>query len=630
MNLKEIEHKIKEIMPEECGLTKVEPEGLDIVVYVKNIKAVYENNNLIRQIASAIKKRIVLRVDPSLLKEPDEALKVIKELVPEEAGVKSIKFNPYFNEVWIEAYKPGLVIGKKGSIIKEILIRTGWSTRILREPTMESSTIKGVRSTLFKESKKRKKFLVKIGKSINKKVDKSEWVKVTALGGFKEVGRSCLLVETTNNRILIDCGINPDTSDKSRLYPYLNTLNIELSEIDAVILSHAHLDHSGFIPYLYAYGYDGPVYATAPTRDLSVLLQMDYLEVMNRYFGEESPYNIKHVHKQLSNTITVGYNEVVDITPEVKLTFYNAGHILGSSIIHLHIDDGLHNIVYTGDFKFGFTRMLDPAATQFPRVETLFMESTYGGRNDVVPNRKEVEERLMKIITETMENKGKVLIPAFAVGRSQEVMLVLEEYTRRGKFDATVYLDGMIREASAIHTAYPEFLRSNVQKRILSNDSPFESEIFETVKGDRKSIVEDPDPCVILAPSGMLTGGPSVEYLKMMAEDDKNTLIFVGYQGINTLGRKIQSGAKQIPIVNDEGKTETLNIRMRVETVEGFSGHSDRKQLLAFARNVTPRPERVFVMHGDPTKTDDLVNALTRKLHLNAYSPMNLDSIRLK
>ncbi|MCD6279637.1 beta-CASP ribonuclease aCPSF1 [Candidatus Micrarchaeota archaeon] len=629
MDLKEIEAKIKEIVPKECGLTMIEPEGLAIVIYVTDINKVYENTNLIRQIAGAIKKRIVIRVDSSRLMEPDKALPIIKKLIPEDAGVDSIKFNPEFNEVWIVAFKPGLVIGKKGAVIKQIITKTGWSTRIFRLPTMDSATIKGIRNTLLKESPKRKKFMVKMGKRINKNIKRSEWVKVTALGGFREVGRSCLLVETTNNKILIDCGINPDTSDSAKLYPYLDTLNIELSDIDAVILSHAHLDHCGFIPYLYAYGYKGPVFATKPTRDLAVLLQMDYLQIMNRYVDKEPPYNIKHIHKELSNTITVDYNEVVDITPEIKLTFYNAGHILGSTMAHLHIDDGLHNLVYTGDFKYGFSRMLDPANTQFPRVETLFMESTYGGKSDVVPKRRDAEEKLIQIIGETLANKGKVLIPAFAVGRSQEVMLVLEEYKRRGQFDSTIYLDGMIREASAIHTAYPEFLRAAVQKRILANDSPFESEIFETVKGDRKAIVEG-DPCVILAPSGMLSGGPSLEYLRLMAEDPKNTLIFVGYQGAFTLGRKLQGGAKQIPLMNEDGKTDTVNINLRVETVEGFSGHSDRKQLLAYARNVTPRPERIFIMHGDPSKEEDLAGTLNHMFHINTSCPMDLDSIRLK
>ncbi|MEM3690243.1 MAG: MBL fold metallo-hydrolase RNA specificity domain-containing protein, partial [Candidatus Micrarchaeia archaeon] len=273
-----------------------------------------------------------------------------------------------------------------------------------------------------------------------------------------------------------------------------------------------------------------------------------------------------------------------------------------SAMVHLHIGDGLHNLVFTGDIKYGFTRLFDQATTTFPRIETLFIESTYGGRSDMMPPRQEAETRLKELIHETIQNKGKVLIPVFAVGRSQEIMLVLEEYAQSsGSFECPIYIDGMILEASAIHTAYPEYLRQSVQRRVLSNKSPFESKIFESVKNNRKEIVEG-DPCVILAPSGMLSGGPSVEYFKMMADDPRNLLIFVGYQSALSLGRKIQSGMKEIPVLGEKGMLETVKVNMRVETIDGFSGHSDRNQLINFIRHMKPNPERIFTLHGDESK----------------------------
>ena len=631
MDLKEIEKKVHELVPSECQLVKVEAEGLDIVVYLKDINAFYANDQLIKRIASAIRKRILVKSDPSVLMPAEEALAVIKQTIPQEAGVSDVRFNPEFSEVNIEALKPGLVIGKGGLTLKAIIQKTMWAPVVLRTPTMPSSTIRGVRATMLKEASSRKKFLQSLGKTICAPLEtKSDWVKVTALGGFYEVGRSSALVQTPNSNVLVDCGINPETFEPSKAYPYLTAMNLELDQLDAVVLTHAHMDHCGFIPYLYAYGYDWPVYCTHPTRELAMLLQMDFISIANKNSQYEAPYGIKDIQKELSHMVTVGYNEIIDITPEIKLTFYNAGHILGSAMVHLHIGEGLHNLVFSGDVKYGFTRLFDQSNSNFPRIETLFLDSTYGGRADIQPNRYDADKRLVELAMATVARGGKVLIPTFAVGRSQEIMLVLEEYASKNKdFDCPVYLDGMILEASAIHTAYPEYLRHNIQRRILSNDSPFESKIFEPVKKDRKEIAEC-DPSVIIAPSGMLSGGPSVEYLKLLADDAKNSLFFVGYQSALSLGRKIQRGMKEVPTVADDGRAASLKINMQVETVEGYSGHSDRQQLLSLLKNMHPKPERVFTLHGDESKCEDLSRTISKLLHMESRAPMNLDAIRLK
>jgi len=631
LELKEIEKKLHELVPSECQMTKAEAEGLDIVIYLKDINAFYANDQLIKKIAGTIRKRILVKSDPSALLPVEEAARIIKEVVPVDAGVSQVNFNPEFSEVNIEALKPGLVIGKGGMTLKAIIQKTKWAPVILRTPTMPSSTIKGVRSTMLKEAVNRKKFLTNLGRKICSSLPtKSDWVKVTALGGFYEVGRSCALVQTPNSKVLVDCGINPETFEPSKAYPYLTAMNLELDQIDAVVLTHAHMDHCGFIPYLYAYGFDGPVYCTTPTRDLAMLLQMDFVSIANKNSQYAPPYGIKDIQKELSHMVTVDYGEVIDITPEIKLTFYNAGHILGSSMVHLHIGDGLHNLVFSGDIKYGFTRLFDQANTNFPRVESMFLDSTYGGRNDVQPNRFESDKRLVDLCMATCQRGGKVLIPTFAVGRSQEIMLVMEEYASHNKdFNYPVYLDGMILEASAIHTAYPEYLRHNVQRRILSNDSPFESKIFEPVKKDRKEIAEG-DPAIIIAPSGMLSGGPSVEYLKLLAEDPKSALFFVGYQSALSLGRKLQRGMKEIATVSDDGRATSLKVNMQIETVEGYSGHSDRHQLLSLLKNMRPKPERVFTLHGDETKCEDLSRTIQKLMHIDSRAPMDLDSIRLK
>ncbi|MFH0922894.1 MAG: beta-CASP ribonuclease aCPSF1, partial [Candidatus Micrarchaeota archaeon] len=408
----------------------------------------------------------------------------------------------------------------------------------------------------------------------------------------------------------------------------LSSMNLALEQIDAVILTHAHLDHSGFIPYLYAYGYDGPIYCTPPTRDLTVLLQEDCVNVMNSE-GGKAPYSERDIKKELTRMITREYGEVTDVTPDIRFTFHNAGHILGSSLVHLHIGEGLHNLVFSGDLKYGRTNLLDPADTRFPRIETFIIESTYGARDDIQPRLDECEARLVETIRQTVANRGKVLIPVFAVGRAQEIMLALEAQLREDNIP--IYFDGMSKEASAIHTVYPEYLRKNVQRRILQNNSPFDNPMFnKVVPKERKALAESEDPCVILAPSGMLSGGTSLEFLKLMAEEPKNALIFVGYQSALSLGRKIQNGATEVPIPNRDGKLDSLKINLSVTTIDGWSGHSDRAQLLAFLRNLRPKPARVFTMHGDENKTEELARTVNKMMHVETRAPMNLDSIRLR
>lgn len=631
MHYKDIAKKITEIMPKNCEVTKIEPEGLSMVIYLKNIKAFYEIDSLIKELAGAIKKKVTIRADPSALLPIDEAKKIIESLVPTEAGVKKITFVPEMSEVHIESLKSGLVIGKGGFLLKEIMLKTGWAPIVIRAPTMPSVTLDGVRKINVVGAVERKKFLVDIGKKICQPSPTSDWIRIVGLGGFKEVGRSCLLVQTQNSKVLVDVGVNTSTSDTSRAYPYLNMLGFSLKEVDAVVISHGHMDHMGFLPYLFTYGYDGPVYCTPPTRDLMILLQQDYINLCKKSLNIEPLYSKKDIHNELKHIIPVDYGEVVDITPEIKMTLYNAGHILGSASVHLHIGEGAHNLVYSGDMKFGFTRLFDPANIRFPRLETLLIESTYGGRNDISLNRHDSEQRLTDIIEKTMARGGKVLIPVFAVGRSQEIMLVLEEYARkRSDFNYPIYIDGMVLEASAIHTAYPEYLREQLQRRILSDRSPFENPLIKVAKGTDKEEIVNGGPAVILAPSGMLAGGPSLEYLKMMADDEKNTLIFVGYQSSLSLGHKIQNGLKEVPILGDDGKTKLLKINMQVETAEGFSGHSDRAQLMAYLKNLRPTPERVITMHGDLNKTEDFARSAGMMLRKESRAMADLEATRLR
>jgi len=433
-----------------------------------------------------------------------------------------------------------------------------------------------------------------------------------------------MLLETPNSNILLDFGIDVG----SGTFPYTNIPEFDIEKIDAVIVSHAHLDHCGYVPYLFENGYRGPVYMTAPTRDLMVLLNLDYIDIAHKE-NKEVPYTKKSIEETVKHTITLEYGEVSDITNDIRLTFQQSGHLLGSALVHLHIGDGLYNILYTGDLKFGPSRLFEPAYTKFSRVETLVIESTYGAQGNIMPSRKESEARLLEIINKTMERKGKVLIPSFAVGRAQEIMAILA----LNNFEYPVYMEGMLWDATAIHTAYPEYMSKYIQKQIFHyGNNPFISEIFHRVstQNERADVIDSAEPCVIIATSGMLIGGPAIEYLKALAGDKKNTLIFVGYQAEGTMGRRIQKGWREIPVSSENGKLATLKIEMEVETIEGLSGHSDRNQLISYVGKLSNKIERVIVAHGDGRATLDLARTLHKVFKVETLAPKNLEVVRLK
>jgi KH/beta-lactamase-domain protein len=573
---------------------------------------------------SSIQKTVITNIET--------AEKKIKKIIPEEAQISNIYFLPEVGEVTIEAMKPGAAIGKQGKYLNEIRKSINWSPRIIRTPPIQSKTVKEIREFLRSHSDERKEILRKVGRRLHRGVSKGEsFIRVTSLGGFREVGRSCSMLHTQDSKILIDCGV--DVSSDSNGSPYIHLPEVlPLETIDAVVITHAHLDHSGLVPVLYKYGFDGPIYCTPPTRDLMTLLQMDYLKVAVSD-ARTVPYSAEHIRNVIQHCITMDYGDTTDITPDVRLTFHNAGHILGSATAHFHVGEGLYNIAFSGDIKYERTWLFNPAVNRFPRLEAIFLESTYGGREDFQPSRKEASDSLKEIVQRCLRKKGKVLIPVFAVGRSQEVMIVLEELMRTRRIPRVpVYLDGMIWEATAIHTAYPEYLNNKLRTHIFQKgENPLLSEIFERVENHemRQKITADPEPCVVLATSGMMNGGPVMEYFKSWAEDSNNTIIFVGYQAEGTIGRRIQKGWDEIPL-NDGGNIIKIKMRMTLETCDGFSGHSDRRQLLNYVNNLSPRPERVVFCHGEESKCLDLSSAVHKKFNLNTQAPMNLETIRFR
>ncbi|MBT3395058.1 beta-CASP ribonuclease aCPSF1 [archaeon] len=624
---------INELLPSSANISQVAFEGANIVLYTKNCEFFLNNKGVIREIVGKIKKRVELRADPLLCLESEKTEMIVRKVIPKEAGKINVIFDHQRSQVILEAEKPGLAIGKEGELLKEIKKQTNWTPFVKRVPSIKSKIIENIRQVLYTNDDYRKKFLHSVGERIygpTRKNKKTEWIRLTFLGGGRQVGRSCYLLQTQESNILIDCGINVAAPEDSA-YPYLDISELKINELDAVILSHAHLDHTGVIPLLYKYGYKGPLYCTAPSRDIAALLCLDLISIQKGENKKEL-YSSSDIKQMVKHTIVLNYEEVTDITPDVRLTLYNAGHILGSSLCHFHIGDGLHNFMYTGDMNYEVSNLLPAASTRFPRLETLMIESTYGGRDDITSTRKEAEDYLLEIIKSTVNKGGKILMPVLGVGRSQEVMLIVEKAIREGRLaDIPVFVQGMVWDVTAIHTTYPDFFNSRVKKDIFHKDmNPFVSKIFKRVGSHKEmmNIVDEHGPCIIMATSGMMTGGASVEYFKHLADDPKNSLILTSYQGDGSLGRRLQQGEKEI-LFREGSKQVPVNVKLDIYSIHAFTGHSDRNQLMNYFRRVSPRPKKVIMVHGESSKCLDLASSLHKMMKIETVAPKNLETVRL-
>ena len=613
-------------------ITDANFEGANIVLYTDNEKFFKEGEDEIKGIVEEIKKRVELRAHQKILPKKEDVEKNIKKIVPEDADITNVIFDFHRSVVIIEAKRPGLVIGRAGSILHEVRQKTLWSPRIQRSPAIRSKITESIREVLYANNNYRREFLNSIGKKIYKDIgfEKRElWVRLTFLGSGRQVGRSCLLLQTPNTKILLDCGMDVAAHGDGK-FPYFNVPEFDINQLDAVIISHAHLDHVALLPYLFKMGYRGPVYMTPPTMDLSALASLDFIGVAYKQAAQPL-FSSKDIKEMVKHTITLNYGEVTDITPDVRITFYNSGHALGSAMVHINMGNGLHNFLYGADFKYTKTRLLDPAATSFPRVETVLTESTYGAKTDVLPPRVQSEKKFLDIVNKIIEGGGKVLIPELGLGRSQETILILEDAINKKKLKKVpIYIDGMIWDINAIHTAYPDFLSANVKNQVFQDRNPFTSEIFSRVGSpqERKEVIEG-GPCVVLATSGMLVGGASVEYFREFAENKKNSIIFVCYQGAGSLGRQVQEGLKETSMIV-RGREEQIKINMEVHTIDGLSAHAGRDELISFFNDMQPKPKRILVNHGEISKSLDLSSALYKLNKIETYVPRNLETVRLK
>ena len=621
-------------IPKDANVTKIDYEGPRIALYTDKPRFLMENNEIISNLVNQIKKRIVIRTDEKIRKSEEDARKILDNLVPTDAGLEATFFDTASGEVSIEVKRPWLCQRNAQEFDHtEVTEQTGWRLRIKKSTTKPSNTIKSINYQLKISSAERAKQLKSIGEEIfrSRLVQKSE-VSLLTLGGFGQVGRSCMLLTTPDSKVLIDCGINPGARTPSEAFPRLDWANISLDELDAIVIGHAHLDHTGFLPVLTKYGYKGPIYCTEPTLPMMNLIQLDAIKVAGAQ-GRTPMYAERDVHQIMRQTIGLSYGTVTDISPDIKLVLANAGHILGSASCHFHIGNGDHNFVYSGDIKYGKSMLLESADTRFPRVETLLIESTYGAKEDIQPTREEVESAFIKSVNEILNSGGKVLIPIPAVGRAQELMMVIDKYMKSGQLtESPVFMEGMIQEATAIHEAHPEYLERTLKQKILeTDDNPFDSEYFTNIEHSdgRDEPLREDSPCIVIATSGMLEGGPVLEYFRNFAPNPKNKILFVSYQVNGTLGRRVMDGAKQVTIMGRDGRVEVVTINAGTEKLEGFSGHSDYNQLMSYVQRLRPKLRRVLVNHGERRKSQNLSSAINRMYRVTTHYPQVQEAIKL-
>lgn len=420
-------------------------------------------------------------------------------------------------------------------------------------------------------------------------------MEITFFGAAGEVGRSCIMISSKETKILLDAGVKFE--EQGTEFPRIT--DNELQEIDGVVISHAHMDHSGYLPHIYTAGFKGKAYATKPTIELTNVLINDYMRL-------SKPANVtKEGLARLNKNFTIKEFKEEFKIKGLTITLIPAGHILGSAMIK--VSDGKHTLVYTGDINLSRTRLLNGADLKSLNADTLITESTYGAEKDEFRSEHETVTKFVASIRDTLKRGGKVIVPSFAVGRAQEVLFIIDDYMSSGAIPKVpIYIDGMIQKVMKIHRHNVIYCRKELQSRILMSDfDPFKSDNFTYVekKSARNGIVTGDESSIIVTTSGMLSGGPILYYLQRMARNPLNKLILVGYQAEGTLGRQLQDGAKKVKV---DGKD--VEVQLDVETYH-MSAHADRRQLETIPKRINGL-KNIFIVHGEKSKSESLRDAL--------------------
>lgn len=462
-------------------------------------------------------------------------------------------------------------------------------------------------------------------------------MKISFLGAANVVTGSNYLITTDKYKFIIDCGQFQGNKELEQLNS--KDFNFNPSEIDFMILSHSHIDHSGRIPKLVKEGFNKKIYSTSATKDLCEILLQDsgHIHEMETEWENrkrlraglptiEPLYTSEDALISMQYFNTIPYNEIIRINESIKLRFKDAGHLLGSTIIELWIKEGNDEkkLVFSGDLGVKNKPILkDPEYVD--DADYLIIESTYGNRFH--ENAKERITKLVNIILETTKNGGNVIIPSFAVGRTQEIIYELNKYyDNKEKYkefiNIPVYIDSPLAiSATEIFKKHTDCFDEEAKNYLLTNDDPLDFFNLQFTRSslESKKINTSLDPKIIISASGMCEAGRIKHHLKHHLWKEKTSVIFVGYQAEGTLGKKIQSGAKMVKIFN-----ENIKINAQIHSIEGFSGHADMNDLIDWLRHFEKMPEKIFVVHGEKESTTNFSNLIIEKFGIDTIVP-NLD-----
>lgn len=447
-------------------------------------------------------------------------------------------------------------------------------------------------------------------------------------GAVRTVTGSQHLLTINGRRILLDCGLYQGSRKKS--YERNQNLPYDAANIDKLVLSHAHIDHSGNIPNLVKSGFKGDIVCTYATRDLCAIMLRDSAKIQGydiQYLNKkrakkqlppiEPIYTMEDAVESLKQFIGIGYNRPYQLLPNVQLTFYDAGHILGSAIVALDIEDEdtkqVTRLVFSGDLGRPDRPILnDP--TLIDKADVLIIESTYGNREHA--DLDEASDKLERIINDTYKRGGKVIVPAFAVGRTQELVYRLHQLVESGDISShlPIYVDSpMAIDATGIYRLHPEAYDEEVAQFLLTSQAtdPFGFSRMQYTRStyQSKELNHLREPAVIISASGMAEAGRILHHLKNNIEDPRNTILIVGWQAPHTLGRRIVERQPEVKIFG-----ETYTLKAQVATINGFSAHADRSELLDWAGGLKTPPKHTYIVHGEEDSSFALAEALQTKL----------------